>query len=84
MIPNYPLKSQPDPIENPNSSVVLCKVLKDLETQAEKGLEHYGTYLKTHNGRDALQDAYEEAIDMVCYLAQAIMERDDKIDSESK
>jgi len=29
----------------------------------------------TKNGRDALQDAYEEALDLACYLKQAIEER---------
>ena len=42
----------------------------------EKGKKKHGTYLRIHNGRDALMDAYQEAIDMVMYLKQAIMERD--------
>ena len=71
------LKIQPDPTENENSGLVILKVMEDLESQAIKGLQHYGTVLKTHNGRDALQDAYEEALDLAMYLAQAIMERDD-------
>jgi hypothetical protein len=74
---------QPDPTESVNSATVIQKVLEDFVGQAEKGLIHYGTVLRTHNGRDALQDAYEEALDLCMYLAQAIMERDDKIDSES-
>lgn len=32
--------------------------------------------LQPHNGRDALRDAYEESLDLVCYLRQAIEERD--------
>jgi hypothetical protein len=71
------LKIQPDPIDSEMSRVVIVKVMQDLENQAEKGLVHYGTILKTHNGRDALQDAYEEALDLAMYLAQALMERDD-------
>lgn len=70
---------QPDPTENEKSAVVIIKVMQDLENQAIKGLQHYGTVLKTHNGRDALQDAYEEALDMAMYLAQVLMERDDKM-----
>ena len=31
---------------------------------------------KAFNGRDALLDAYEEAIDLCMYLKQAIVERD--------
>jgi hypothetical protein len=30
-----------------------------------------------NNGRDALLDAYEEALDLACYLKQAILERDE-------
>ena len=36
----------------------------------------YGTALQPHNGRDALLDAYEEALDLAMYLKQAIVERD--------
>jgi hypothetical protein len=32
--------------------------------------------LQAFNGRDALRDAYEEALDLACYLRQAIAERD--------
>lgn len=77
------LKIQPDPTENEKSGVVILKVMQDLENQAEKGLQYYGTVLKTHNGRDALQDAYEEALDLAMYLAQAIMERDDNTDAQN-
>lgn len=77
------LKIQPDPIDSEMSRVVILKVMQDLENQAEKGLIHYGTVLKTHNGRDALQDAYEEALDLAMYLAQAIMERDDNIGTQN-
>jgi len=35
----------------------------------------YHTYLLTHNGRDALIDAYQEALDLAMYLRQAIEER---------
>jgi hypothetical protein len=67
---------QPDPL--PGSQRVVDYVLVDINNVVEKGLKHYGTYLQTHNGRDALVDAYQEAIDMVFYLRQAILERDGK------
>jgi len=51
-------------------------VIEDMETRKAKGLETYGTLLYPHNGRDALQDAYEEALDQCMYLKQAIVERD--------
>lgn len=65
---------QPEPTGE--GDIVLHRVMEDLEARAEKGKARYGTYLKTHNGRDALVDAYQEALDLVMYLAQAIMERE--------
>ena len=40
------------------------------------GIVRYGTPLQAHNGRDALVDAYQEALDLAVYLRQAIYERD--------
>jgi hypothetical protein len=53
-------------------------VLTDLEGRLAQGLRTYGVPLQPHNGRDALRDAYEEAIDLAFYLRQAIFERDGK------
>ncbi len=50
-------------------------VRADLEKREELGIERYGTSLRPHNGRDALRDAYEEALDLACYLKQARVER---------
>ena len=66
---------QPPPTGD--GQVVLTKVLSDIQSRAEFGKAKYGTYLRTNNGRDALMDAYQEAIDLVMYLGQAIMERDE-------
>ncbi len=38
------------------------------------GVERYGQPLQAHNGRDALRDAREEALDLLVYLRQAIEE----------
>jgi hypothetical protein len=51
-------------------------VLSDIKQRAEKGMETYGEELKAHNGRDALIDAYQEALDLCLYLRQVIEERD--------
>lgn len=48
----------------------------DLESRNRIGAREYGGPLLTNNGRDALWDAYEEALDLVVYLRQAIWERD--------
>lgn len=70
------LASEHQPEPKHGQQVVLDRVLSDLIARADAGKERYGTFLMTHNGRDALIDAYQEAIDLVMYLAQAIMERD--------
>ena len=55
---------------------VLPLVLADLQARIAKGERDYGEPLTTHNGRDALWDAYEEALDLCLYLRQAIDERE--------
>lgn len=40
----------------------------------EAGRQKYGVLLETHNGRDALEDAWQEAADLVQYLTQAELE----------
>lgn len=56
---------------------VAAIVHADIEARVTKGADEYGERLTTHNGRDALWDAYEEALDLCLYLRQAILERDD-------
>jgi len=63
---------QPNPIEGKTDVTPL--VIKDLEQRATIGLETYGKPLQTHNGRDALWDAYEEVLDLAQYLRQRIEE----------
>jgi hypothetical protein len=55
---------------------IMPLVIEDLKKRTEKGIKEYGEPLKANNGRDALWDAYEEALDLVQYLRQAIEERD--------
>ena len=50
-------------------------VISDIGKRIEKGAAEYGEPLTTHNGRDALVDAYEEALDLSLYLRQQIAER---------
>lgn len=66
---------QPRP--TPNDKVdIQTRVMVDLIDRRAFGKAKYGTPLQPFNGRDALRDAYEEALDLVCYLKQAITERD--------
>ena len=55
---------------------VWALVQEDMQERNEFGKRKYGTSLQPHNGRDALKDAYEEALDLCVYLRQAIYERD--------
>lgn len=57
---------------------IIPLVLADLQARSDIGKEKYGTELRANNGRDALTDAYQEALDMCQYLRQAIYERDGK------
>lgn len=63
------------PIRNAHPSVQ-SMVRADLDARESVGIARYGTPLQPNNGRDALRDAYEEALDLACYLRQAIAERD--------
>lgn len=53
-------------------------VMDDLNERRVMGVKKYGTELKSHNGRDPLIDAYQEALDLCLYLKQAIIEREKK------
>ena len=57
-----------------NSATDLSELSKHIQMRAEMGREKYGTYLKTDNGRNPLVDAYQEALDQIGYLRQAIAE----------
>ena len=52
------------------------QVIRDVEARAEVGKKTYGRYLMADvNGRDPVQDAYEEALDMAHYLKQVSHDR---------
>lgn len=79
---NQKLKTRPaatpEPMSSGNGKVVITEVIKDLLARDEVGQIKYKTSLKTDNGRDALMDAFQEACDLVMYLKQAIMERNNE------
>jgi hypothetical protein len=70
--------SKPEPLPQKGKLKVLDFVVQDFKDRAAFGFKKYQTYLETNNGRDALIDAYQEAIDLVMYLRQAILEREMK------
>lgn len=63
------------PLPNDGPAIGLL-VIADIGTRMEHGVQTYGVPLQPHNGRDALKDAYDEAVDLALYLRQAIEERD--------
>lgn len=69
------INEQPTPVAN-DRPAVWSLVLTDMVQRDKLGRERYGTPLQPHNGRDALLDAYQEALDLCVYLRQAIFERD--------
>lgn len=68
-------EEQPAPVVN-DGPCIQDLVINDMEARKAVGLQRYGTLLQPFNGRDALRDAYEEALDLAQYLRQAIEERD--------
>lgn len=71
--------AQPATVKQPAPSgkgdPILGMVLADLTNRALEGREKYGEALKANNGRNALWDAYQEALDLAMYLRQAIEEQ---------
>lgn len=53
---------------------LIAGMTADLMRRQDVGIATYGTALYPHNGRDAILDAYEEALDLASYLRQAIAE----------
>jgi hypothetical protein len=68
-------QNQPEPTKN-NLPHIWDLVIEDMKERDQKGKEIYNTNLQPFNGRDALVDCYQEALDLVVYLRQAIYERD--------
>ena len=66
----------PQPAPTRNSSRPIWElVIEDMRGRDSAGRQKYGTPLQANNGRDALVDAYQEALDLCVYLRQAIEER---------
>ena len=69
-VPNEPMP----PAES--GADIITLVAQDLESRRAYGISKYGTTLQAHNGRNALIDAYQEALDLAVYLRQAIEEQE--------
>lgn len=69
---NYSVPESP-PLNSDRQSIHDL-VIADIEDRKQFGLEKYGTTLQANNGRNALLDAYQEALDLACYLRQVLEE----------
>lgn len=74
----YLTAPQSTPQHAPISQAVWPLVIADMRKRNDDGRHKYGVPLETFNGRDALIDAYQEALDLCVYLRQAIEERNSK------
>ena len=79
LTPTKAMREGDQPMPTPNDKAAVWPiVMADMEARHELGIKRYGTPLQPFNGRDALRDAYEEALDLAVYLRTAIYERDGK------
>jgi hypothetical protein len=80
--------TEPQPSPTGDGRIVLVKALSslphddkydqigiDMIERAQIGKQQYGTYLRSHNGRDAAVDVYQEALDGIMYATQLEMEQ---------
>jgi hypothetical protein len=65
---------QPPPKPN-DSTAIADLVIEDIKQRKQLGIERYGVALQAHNGRDNLQDAYEEAQDLTLYIKAEMVQR---------
>jgi len=65
---------EPPPTTN-DSEPIWDLVVEDMKERDRMGRRKHGTPLQAHNGRNPLIDAYQEALDLVVYLRQAIEEQ---------
>lgn len=67
-------KIEDQPAPQPGGTAIWPLVVQDMQQRDQLGRERYGTPLQAHNGRDALVDAYQEALDLAVYLRQRVEE----------
>jgi hypothetical protein len=75
------LKQRPEdqPLPVKGREDVQARLIEAIRERRELGIRRYGQPLMTHNGRDAMRDAWEEVIDLAAYLTQLRMEQADTV-----
>lgn len=77
MTENLRLRDGDQPLPIPNSGRdVMALMAADVMRRRELGITRYGTTLQAFNGRNALQDLYEELLDAAVYVRQLMEEAD--------
>lgn len=67
-----PATDQPLPVGGDRE--VQQALIDAISARRDLGIRKYGQPVMTNNGRSALRDAWEEAIDLLVYLTQALLE----------
>lgn len=67
------MRDQPPPVHG--ARAVWDMVVVDMKQRDRDGERKYGCRLSVGDGRDAMVDAYQEALDLVVYLRKALEER---------
>lgn len=68
------MSDQPAPVKNDNPAIVDL-VMQDFAERKRLGIERYGVALQAHNGRNMLQDLYEELLDASIYIKGVLEEQ---------
>lgn len=68
-------EDQPMPVVN-DLPFIHDIVAADIMARGWLGERRYGTKLQPHNGRNVLQDIYEELLDAACYIKQRMLEEE--------
>ena len=76
LMPISHVAHEPPPIRN-SELPTWDLVIRDIYERDTAGRRKYGTPHQAFNGRNALVDAYQEALDQVCYLRAAIREQEE-------
>ena len=74
---------EPPPQKNQHRPVYES-LIEAIQERACFGLDKYGTHLQPFNGRNALNDALQESLDMNFYLMQKVVELEEQLESVKK
>ena len=78
-VPAKSLRDGDQQLPTPNNKPAIQDlVMQDMMARKLLGQQRYGTPLQAHNGRDMMQDLYEELLDACNYIRGMIYERDGK------